>query len=164
MLFSSFLIFSSIYRSWFDFSKYLYAGGVIFYCYSDQNSDKISIHNIEDYKWFFTFSEQQKIKINIQRHLVLSLCIKPLRDNAMVDKKGNATSLKVRMIYRPLPFCCKRIKHKKIKLIIGTIHILRHHIFGIFGPPSPLCQHVFSTKNKQKLAFYDPPLPLQVLT
>ena len=20
---------------------------------------------------------------------------------------------------------------------IGTIHILRHHIFGIFGPPSP---------------------------
>ena len=38
----------------------------------------------------------------------------------------------------------------------GTIHILRHHIFGIFGPPSPLRQHVFSTKNKQKLAFSDP--------
>ena len=43
---------------------------------------------------------------------------------------------------------------------------LRHHIFGIFGPPSPppLRQHVFSTKNKQKLAFSDPPPPLQVLT
>ena len=21
---------------------------------------------------------------------------------------------------------------------LGTIHILRHHIFGIFGPPSPI--------------------------
>ena len=46
----------------------------------------------------------------------------------------------------------------------GTIHILRHHIFGIFGPPPPLRQHVFSTKNKQKLAFSDPPPPLQVIT
>ena len=44
---------------------------------------------------------------------------------------------------------------------LGTIHILRHHIFGIFGPPSPpkLRQHVFSTKNKQNLAFYEPPSP-----
>ena len=47
---------------------------------------------------------------------------------------------------------------------LGTIHILGHHIFGIFGPPPPLRQHVFSTKNKQKLAFSDPPSPLQVLT
>ena len=49
---------------------------------------------------------------------------------------------------------------------LGTIHIFRHHIFGIFGPPFPLRQHVFSTNNKQKLAFSDPPLPptLQVLT
>ena len=47
---------------------------------------------------------------------------------------------------------------------LGTIHILRHHIFGIFGPPFPLRQHVFSAKNKQKLAFSDPPPPLQVLT
>ena len=23
------------------------------------------------------------------------------------------------------------------KAVLGTIHILRHHIFGIFGPPSP---------------------------
>ena len=130
LLFSSFLIFSSIYGSWFDFSKYLYAGRVIFYFYSDQNSDKISVHSIEDYKWFFTFSEQQKIKINFQRPLVLSLCIKPLRDNAMVDKKG-----KIRLIYRPLPFCCKRIKHKKIKLIIVIFQtlgklLLFSHIVG----------------------------------
>ena len=41
----------------------------------------------------------------------------------------------------------------------GNIHILRHHIFGICGPPSPQRQHVFSTKNKQKLAFSDPPSP-----
>ena len=50
-------------------------------------------------------------------------------------------------------------------LAIGTIHVLRHQIFGIFGPPLPLLrQHVFSTKNKQKMAFSDPPSPLQVLT
>ena len=42
---------------------------------------------------------------------------------------------------------------------LGTIHILRHHIFETFGPPHPLRQHVFSTKNKKKLAFSDPPSP-----
>ena len=37
--------------------------------------------------------------------------------------------------------------------------------FGFFDPPPPLRKHVFSTKNKQKLAFSDPPPPpLQVLT
>ena len=30
---------------------------------------------------------------------------------------------------------------------------------GFLDPPPPLCQHVFSTKNKQKLAFSDPPTP-----
>ena len=45
------------------------------------------------------------------------------------------------------------------QFLIGTIHLLRHHIFGIFGPPSPLRQHVFSTKNKQKLTFSDHPSP-----
>ena len=28
---------------------------------------------------------------------------------------------------------------------------------GFLDPPPPLRQHVFSTKNKQKLAFSDPP-------
>ena len=46
-----------------------------------------------------------------------------------------------------------------LQYILGTIHTLRHHIFGIFGPPPPLRQHVFSTKNKQKFAFSDPPSP-----
>ena len=37
--------------------------------------------------------------------------------------------------------------------------------WGFLDPPPPLRQHVFSTKNKQKLAFSDPlPPPLQVLT
>ena len=49
-------------------------------------------------------------------------------------------------------------------LLLGTIHILRNHIFRIFGPPSPLRKHVFSTENNQKLAFSDPPPPLQVIT
>ena len=30
---------------------------------------------------------------------------------------------------------------------------------GFLDPPLPLRQHVFSTKNKQKLAFSDPPSP-----
>ena len=42
---------------------------------------------------------------------------------------------------------------------LGTIHILRNHIFRIFGPPPPLRNHVFSTENNQKLAFSDPPSP-----
>ena len=33
---------------------------------------------------------------------------------------------------------------------------------GFLDPPPPLRQHVFSTKNKQKLAFSDPPSLLQV--
>ena len=37
----------------------------------------------------------------------------------------------------------------------ATIHILRNHIFKLFGPPSPLCKHVLCTENKQKLPFSD---------
>ena len=48
--------------------------------------------------------------------------------------------------------------------VLGTIHILRNHIFRIFGPPPPLRNHVFSTENNQKLEFSDPPPPLQVIT
>ena len=37
----------------------------------------------------------------------------------------------------------------------GTIHILRKHIFRIFGPPSPLLRkHVFSTENLAKIAVF----------
>ena len=43
-------------------------------------------------------------------------------------------------------------------------YILRNHIFRIFGSPSPLRKHVFSTENNQKLALSDPPPPLQVLS
>ena len=51
-------------------------------------------------------------------------------------------------------------KSTSITLYLGTIHILRKHIFGIFGPPSPPTSAcLISTKNKQKLAFSDPPPP-----
>ena len=46
---------------------------------------------------------------------------------------------------------------------LGTIHILRNHIFRIFEPPPPLRKHVLSTKNNQKLAFSDPPSPYKWL-
>ena len=52
----------------------------------------------------------------------------------------------------------------RVSTLIGTIHILRNHIFGIFDPPPPLRNHVFSTENNQKLAFSEPPPPLQVIT
>ena len=42
--------------------------------------------------------------------------------------------------------------------------MLRHHIFGIFGPPSPLRNHVFSHENNQKMTFSDLPPPLKVIT
>ena len=44
----------------------------------------------------------------------------------------------------------------------GTIHILRMHIFRVLGPLPP-CKHVFSTENKQKLAFSEPPPPYNCL-
>ena len=34
---------------------------------------------------------------------------------------------------------------------------------GFLDPPPPLRQHVFSTKNKQKLAFSDPPTSPNVI-
>ena len=37
---------------------------------------------------------------------------------------------------------------------IGTIHILRKHILGLFGPPPPTLpkrKYVFGTENKQKM-------------
>ena len=39
---------------------------------------------------------------------------------------------------------------------IGTIHILRNHIFRIFDPPPPppLFKHVFSTKNNKKIGIF----------
>ena len=48
---------------------------------------------------------------------------------------------------------------------LGTIHILRKHIFVLFGPTPLLCKHVLCTENKQKLLTFNPlPPPLQVLT
>ena len=52
----------------------------------------------------------------------------------------------------------------QVSIPLGIIHTLRNHIFRIFGPPFPLRNHVFSTKNYQKLAFSEPPSPLQVIT
>ena len=46
---------------------------------------------------------------------------------------------------------------------LGTIHILRKHILDFLDPPPLLRKHVFSTENKQKLAFSDPPPPYKCL-
>ena len=46
----------------------------------------------------------------------------------------------------------------------ATIHLLRNHIFRLFGPLSLLCKHVLCTENKQRLPFSNLPLPIQVLT
>ena len=43
------------------------------------------------------------------------------------------------------------------------IYYVHKQIFRICKPPSPLRKHVFSTKNKQKWAFSDPPTPYKWL-
>ena len=40
---------------------------------------------------------------------------------------------------------------------LGTIHLLRKHIFMLFGPNSTLRKHIFNTKCKQKLPFSNLP-------
>ena len=49
----------------------------------------------------------------------------------------------------------------KLSIWQGTIHTLRQHVFRIFGP-FPLRKHVFSTENKQRLAFCHPFPPTSV--
>ena len=50
------------------------------------------------------------------------------------------------------------------QLSLGTNHILRNHIFRLFGPPSPLLRkHIFSTENKQKNALFLTPSPYKCL-
>ena len=68
------------------------------------------------------------------------------------------TSHCVRATYGELSMCPLQIKIAKGPFIYYVITFL-----GFLDPPPPLRQHVFSTKNQQKLAFSDPP-PLQVLT
>ena len=63
---------------------------------------------------------------------------------------------------------CSGVLYKNAeKTIVNTLGPFIYYVitfFGFLDPPPPLRQHVFSTKNKQKLAFSDPPPPLQVLT
>ena len=47
---------------------------------------------------------------------------------------------------------------------LGTIHILRKYIFGLFGPTPLLCKNILCTENKQKLVFSETPSPLQMVT
>ena len=52
-----------------------------------------------------------------------------------------------------------------ISIPIGTIHILRKHIFSPFWPPPPrapsLRKHILCTKNKEILPFSNSPVPLK---
>ena len=43
-----------------------------------------------------------------------------------------------------------------VDYLLGTIHILRQHIFGPFMT-HPLCQHKHSTLRQQKMSFFKPP-------
>ena len=56
--------------------------------------------------------------------------------------------------------------HECLKFVCASGPFIYYVItfLGFLDPLPPLRQHVFSTKNKQKLAFSDPPSPLQVLT
>ena len=48
--------------------------------------------------------------------------------------------------------------------MMNILHLLHVLFLGFFDPPPAQRKHVFSTENKQKLAFSDPLSPLQVIT
>ena len=48
---------------------------------------------------------------------------------------------------------------KEIVCLRDHSYITSSHFWDFWTPSPPLRQHVFSTKNKQKLAFSDPPSP-----
>ena len=58
-----------------------------------------------------------------------------------------------------------QIDRDKATFVLWTIHILRHHIFGIFGPPSPYVSMFLILRISKNWHFLTPPPPpLQVLT
>ena len=61
---------------------------------------------------------------------------------------------------RPIPNEAAIILSKSVaKKALGPFIYYIITFLGFLDPPPPLRQHVFSTKNKQKLAFSDPPSP-----
>ena len=46
------------------------------------------------------------------------------------------------------------------------ILLLRNHIFGLFGPSNPLCQHKYHTEREQKWPIFQPhpPSPFAYVT
>ena len=51
---------------------------------------------------------------------------------------------------------CEKFVSVPVVAVLGTVHILRKHIFMHFGPPSPLRKHNFRSESKQKLNFSIP--------
>ena len=52
--------------------------------------------------------------------------------------------------------CEKFVSVPVVAVLLGTVHILRKHIFMHIGPPSPLRKHNFRSESKQKLNFFYP--------
>ena len=53
-----------------------------------------------------------------------------VEDWTQLDRSNFQTSADIRRIFLKIFLCA-------LPTYLGTIHILRHHIFGIFGSPSP---------------------------
>ena len=81
--------------------------------------------------------------------------------NAQKDQnkifRGQITILFFIYVKPDLPF------YHTWETLFGTIPILRHHIFGIFGPHPPY-QHKYSTEHQQKWLFSRPTHPVILLT
>ena len=59
--------------------------------------------------------------------------------------------------------CEKFVSVPVVGVLLGTVHILRKHIFMHIGPPSSLRKHNFRSESKQKLNFSIPGPPSYVI-
>ena len=73
----------------------------------------------------------------------------------VIRQSWNAVKLSVQFtVHCSSDYC---IESLSVLLILGTIQVLRHHVFDFLGPPTPLM--IYSTVNHQKLSFSDPTHP-----
>ena len=61
------------------------------------------------------------------------------------------------------PIIRNSVEHQ-YRLNLGTIHILRKHIYRLFGPPPPYVRILLVLRISKNWHFLTPPPPLQVLT
>ena len=77
----------------------------------------------------------------------------------LADQRARAENLKNIVTKLRVKDTAQSRKQKTLRFHKGPFIYYVITFWGFLDPPPPLRQHVFSTKNKQKLAFSDPPSP-----